>query len=413
MPVTKYIRKFMQLEASAGIALLTMAVLALIVDNSPARGFYHRFFETMFTVSIGEYVLSKSILLWINDGFMVIFFLLVGLEIKREILVGELKGVAKAALPLIAAFGGMLVPALVYVGFNWGNPSALNGWAIPTATDIAFSLGILALLGSRIPTALKVFLMALAIFDDVGSICIIGFFYSHDVSYTSLLLASGIIVILILMNRFGVTNRFAYFLFGIILWICVLQSGVHATIAGIILALVIPLSDKKRPYFSPARALEHDLHPWVSFGILPLFAFANAGISFSDLSFAHLVGPITLGITFGLFIGKQLGIWGATMLAIKSNIAKMPNHCNGLSIYGVSLVGGVGFTMSLFIGTLAFGYGPGSELSGAYVRTGVLLGSLLSGVCGYFLLRWSSTRSLTNRDASTPLETTSHDHSRD
>ncbi len=391
MPITKYIRTFMQMEASAGIALFTMAVLALIVDNSPARDFYHRFFETIFTVSFGEYVLSKSVLLWINDGFMAIFFLLVGLEIKREILVGELKGLSKAMLPAMAALGGMVVPAVIYIIFNWNNQSALSGWAIPTATDIAFSLGILALLGSRIPAALKIFLMALAIFDDIGAICIIGFFYSHEISYLSLSLAGIVIIVLFLMNRFGVTNRFAYFLLGIFLWVCVLKSGVHATIAGIILALAIPIQDKEHPNFSPARQLEHDLHPWVSFGILPLFAFANAGVSFADLTFSHLVGSITLGITFGLFIGKQLGIWGATMLAVRLGIAKMPAQCNSLGIYGIGLIGGVGFTMSLFIGTLAFGYGPGSELSGAFVRTGVLLGSLLSGVCGYFLLKRNYT----------------------
>ena len=388
MQLGRVIRNFIHLEASGGIALFIMAVLALVVDNSPLSPYYHQFFNTVATVQFGAYALSKPVLLWINDGFMTIFFLLVGLEIKRELFEGELNSFAKAILPAVAAVGGMLVPALIYIGFNHGQLEALRGWAIPTATDIAFSLGILSLLGKRIPPALKVFLMALAIFDDIGAVVIIAVFYTHNISLFSLYLALGLMVLLLIMNRLKITSYFPYFIVGIILWVCVLKSGVHATLTGIMLGFAIPLRDAKKPNYLPAGKLIKVLHPWVAFAILPIFAFANAGVSFEGLSWQHFVGPISLGIALGLFIGKQLGIWGMSMLAIKLKIANMPKGGSAQAIYGIALLGGVGFTMSLFIGTLAFEMGKDVSLHAAMVRTGVITGSLLSGILGYLLLRW-------------------------
>ncbi len=387
MPIGRVVKKFIQLESSAGIALFAMAVLALLLDNSPVRGLYTQLFDTVISIQFGEVGLSKPLLLWVNDGFMAIFFLLVGLEIKRELFEGELNTLAKASLPAIAALGGMVVPALIYIGLNLHDPQALKGWAIPTATDIAFSLGILSLLGARVPSSLKIFLMALAIFDDIGAVIIIGFFYSHEISVLALCLALVLLIILLVMNRLKVTNLFAYMLVGIILWVCVLQSGVHATLSGIALGFAIPLRDPVRPHYLPAAELIKALHPWVAFGILPLFAFANAGVSFEGMRWHHFVSTVSIGVALGLFIGKQVGIWGATMLAIKSGLAKMPNGGTSLGIYGIGLVAGVGFTMSLFIGTLAFESGGDSALYAAMVRTGVLLGSLISGVFGYMILK--------------------------
>ena len=379
----RIIKRFMQLEAGGGIALFFMAMLALIIENTPARVYYLQFFQTIFSIQFGSFGLAKPVLLWINDGFMAIFFLLVGLEIKRELFEGELNSVAKAILPAIAAVGGMIVPALIYIGFNWGDAKALSGWAIPTATDIAFSLGILSLLGNRIPPALKIFLMALAIFDDIGAIVIIAIFYTKHIAFSSLLLALVLVACLILLNRLKITHYFPYFLVGIVLWLCVLQSGVHATLSGIIVAFAIPLRDPKKPNYLPAQQLIKSLHPWVAFGILPLFAFANAGIFFEGLSWRHFIGPISLGIAFGLFIGKQAGIWIASWLAVRLNIAKMPEDSSIAGVYGIALLGGVGFTMSLFIGSLAFEYG---DLQNAMVRTGVMMGSLVSGILGYLWL---------------------------
>lgn len=387
MRLGRVIQNFMHVEASGGIALFFMAVLALIIDNSPASVYYHQFFNTIVSVQWDDHTLAKPVLLWINDGFMAIFFLLVGLEIKRELFEGELNSLAKALLPAIAAVGGMIVPALIYVAFNAGNNEALRGWAIPTATDIAFSLGILSLLGSRIPPSLKIFLMALAIFDDIGAVIIIAFFYTHDISLLSLSLAVVLLGLLLLMNRLQVTSYLPYFIVGIILWVCVLQSGVHATLAGIALAFAIPLRDRDRPNYLPAAELIKSLHPWVAFGILPIFAFANAGISFRGFTLHHFLGPVSMGIALGLLIGKQVGIWGASWLAIKAKIARLPAGASLTGVYGIALLGGVGFTMSLFVGTLAFEYGQEVGLYAAMVRSGVLTGSLLSGILGYLLLR--------------------------
>ena len=383
----KTFREFIELESSAGIILVATAILALIISNTPWELYYHAFFTLPLSIQLGTLTLSKPVLLWINDGFMAVFFLLVGLEIKREMFEGELNNLRKASLPAFAAIGGMVVPALIYIYFNHGNPVAMKGWAIPTATDIAFSLGILAILGSRIPVSLKIFLTALAIFDDIGAIGIIAIFYTDSISIQMLLSAAGLIIALMLLNRFKVTRFEPYFLIGIVLWVCVLKSGVHATLAGLVLAFSIPLKDPKRPSRSPLRDWEHKLHPWVAFGILPLFAFANAGISFKGLTIHHFIGPVPIGIVCGLFFGKQIGIWCASYFAIKMGWAKKPKGTTGLSIYGIGLLAGVGFTMSLFIGSLAFG-----KIGGNYpalVRVGVMVGSLVSGLMGYLILRWA------------------------
>lgn len=384
MPI-KTFREFITLESSAGLILFVMAVLALIVDNSAWHNYYHAFFSQIFLIRLGEYELGKPVLLWVNDGLMVLFFLLVGLEVKRELFEGELNSRKKAVLPAVAAAGGMLGPAIVYLCLNYQNPDYLQGWAIPTATDIAFSLAILALLGSRVPPQLKIFLTALAIFDDIGAIVIIAIFYTKHISLNMLLVAFSLIVVLLLLNRFRVTHRAAYFLVGILMWMCVLKSGVHATLVGIIIAFAIPLRASGKPNVSPVRDLEHALHPWVAYLVLPLFAFANAGIAFDQLSWSHLWHPLPLGIAAGLFLGKQLGIFVSTWSIVKLGWARLPDRVTWTGVYGMALVAGVGFTMSLFIGSLAFGEGNLDHK--AMVRAGVLLGSLISGVLGYGMLR--------------------------
>lgn len=388
------IREFIRLEASAGIVLFVAAVLALVIDNSPIAHFYQAMLAKPLSLSFHFAVLTKPLILWVNEGLMMIFFLLVGLEIKREMFEGELNSKAKAMLPAIAAVGGMLVPALCYVVFNYNDSLALRGWAIPTATDIAFSLGILALLGSRVPPSLKVFLTALAIFDDIGGIVIIAAFYTSTISWVLLLLALGCCLVLFILNRMRVMRFWPYVLVGLLLWVCVLKSGVHATLAGIVIAFAIPLRDKKQssPAASPLRRLEHGLHPWVAFLILPVFAFCNAGVSFSGMHFSDLLAPIPLGIIAGLFVGKQIGIGLATWLAVKFKAARLPHASTWRGIYGVSMIAGVGFTMSLFIGTLAFGGMPMEYLT--QVRIGVLCGSFISGIFGYLLLRVSPNKQI-------------------
>jgi NhaA family Na+:H+ antiporter len=381
------IREFIRLEASSGVILLIAAVLALVFDNTPhLHTIYQDLFGMPVTLQVGALILSKPLLLWINEGFMAVFFLLVGLEIKREIIEGELSTLKKCALPGFAALGGIIVPALVYVAFNHQDPVALKGWAIPTATDIAFSLGLLALVGSRAPVSLKIFLTALAIFDDIGAVVIIAVFYTRDISMWMLSGAGLFTVALVILNRLKVMKSAPYIVVGLALWFCVLKSGVHATLAGIIVALAIPLHNNKDPEHSPLRRLEHSIHPWVAFGVLPIFAFANAGVSFAGISWSLLLSPMTLGIACGLFIGKQIGIWGASWLGVKLKLAHLPHGANFWSIYGVSLMAGVGFTMSLFIGSLAFGNMATSHAD--MVRVGVLIGSFFSGVIGYLALRF-------------------------
>jgi len=374
---------FFQHQAAGGIVLMAAALLALTLDNSPLAWLYDGFLKTPVIIQIGALELNKPLLLWINDGLMAIFFFLVGLEIKREIIEGRLSNFRQAGLPVIAAIGGMVVPAAIYIGINHGDPDALNGWAIPAATDIAFALGVLALMGPRVPVALKVFLLALAIIDDLGAIVIIALFYTSKLSPEVLAIAALGAAVLAYLNYRGVTRIMPYILVGLIVWVCVLKSGVHATLAGVVIALFIPLNLKNEDGKSPLKEIEHGLAPWVSFGVMPIFAFANAGVSLQGLSLADLFAGIPLGIAAGLFLGKQLGIMGFVWAGVKLGIARLPDGVTWLQIYGAALLGGIGFTMSLFIGTLAF---SDPEYAAA-VRIGVLAGSLLSAVAGAVVLR--------------------------
>ena len=373
---------FIRHEAAGGLALMAAAALALMVCNSPLAWLYDGFRDLPVGVRIGPLALDKPLLLWINDGLMAVFFLLVGLEIKRELLRGELSTVGQAALPAMAAIGGMAVPAAIYVAINAGDAQALRGWAIPSATDIAFAVGVLALLGNRVPASLKIFLLALAILDDLGSILIIAAFYTADLHWSSLLLAAAGATVLWVLNARGVTRLAPYILTGIFIWLCVLKSGVHATLAGVVVALAIPLTSPAPDQPSLLEQLEESLHPWVAFGVVPLFAFANAGVSLLGLSPAQLLMPVPLGIALGLLVGKPLGIVGATWLAARSGLAVKPEGASWSQVVGVGILGGIGFTMSLFIGMLAFPE-PGQA---AQLRLGVLAGSLVSAVTGYLVL---------------------------
>jgi NhaA family Na+:H+ antiporter len=383
---------FIRTEAASGALLMAAAAIALVAANSPLDGLYGALLDLPVGARLGSLALQKPLLLWINDGLMAIFFLLVGLEIKRELIEGELSTRAQAALPCLAALGGMAVPALIYAAVNRNDPVALHGWAIPAATDIAFALGVLALLGTRVPASLKVFLVALAIIDDLGAIAIIAVFYSGALSLWSLGLAGGVMVCLLALNRAGVRRQAPYMLLGIALWLFVLKSGVHATLAGVVVALAIPAREDAAGQ-SPLRELEHLLHPWVAHLVMPAFAFANAGVSFSGIAAADLFAGVPLGIALGLFLGKQLGAFGAAWLAIRAGWARMPDGADWPMLYGTCMLAGIGFTMSLFIGTLAF------ELASyaAPVRLGVLAGSALSGIAGYLVLRMTSTTLVTAR----------------
>ncbi len=374
---------YFQHEAAGGLVLLAAAVLALALANSSASHLYDALIETPVSFRIGVFEFGKPLLHWINDGLMAIFFFLVGLEIKRELLVGELSTRQQAALPLIAAAGGMAVPALIYAAINRGDGIALNGWAIPAATDIAFAVGVLALLGPRIPSSLKVFLLALAIIDDLGSIVIIAVFYTAQLSLLALALAAVGIAVLAVLNRKGAGSVAAYTLVGLFIWVCVLESGVHATLSGVVTALAIPLAPSRGEKHGMLERLEESLHPWVTFGVLPAFAFANAGVSLAGLTLAKLGGAIPVGIALGLFLGKPIGISACSLAAIRLQLAGKPDGATWAQLLGVAMLGGVGFTMSLFIGMLAF---PGPEHA-ADVRIGVLLGSLASALAGYFFLR--------------------------
>lgn len=378
------IRDFFRLESSSGILLLIAACLAMLAENSPLNVFYDALLQTPVEIRIGELQIAKPLLLWINDGLMAVFFFLIGLELKREILEGDLSDPAKVALPVIAAVGGMAVPALIYTAFNFGDEVALRGWAIPAATDIAFALAVLTLLGDRVPNALKLFLLTLAIVDDMGAIVIIAVFYTADLSVTSLAISAASFAVLIALNRFGVMRIAAYPLVGLVMWVALLKSGVHATLAGVLLAFCIPLRGSKGE--SPLRELEQDLHPAVAFGILPVFAFANTGVPLLELSLSDLLSPISLGIALGLFIGNQLGIMTMSWLAIRIGVARLPQGIGWAELYGVSVLCGIGFTMSLFIGSLAFEQGGPSVAVDE--RIGILLGSALSAILGYLWLRW-------------------------
>ena len=380
--ITSPFKWFFKLEAASGLLLLISAVIALFISNSNLSNLYFETLNRYLFVGINNFGIKMSLLHWINDALMAVFFFFVTLEIKREFLQGELSNRKQALLPIIAAIGGMLVPALIYVYINFQTGDTLNGWAIPSATDIAFSLGVLSLLGSRVPISLKVFLTALAIIDDLGAIVIIAFFYSGDLSikYLSLLLIT--FIALIILNKFNIKKFIPYLLLGLILWFFTHESGIHATISGVLLATVIP-HRKKEKDFSLLTKIEHSISPYVAFGIMPLFALANAGVSLSGMSFDSLLLPVPLGILLGLFIGKQIGVFLFSIISIKLKIAQMPNNANWLTFYGVGVLAGIGFTMSLFIGNLAFVENV-QYISG--VKIGVLSGSLLSTVFGYVLL---------------------------
>lgn len=385
------IKKFLEMEAAGGIMLVVAAILALLIANSPLYAYYDYIlhginFRIGFNDPVGfDFEIRKNILHWINDGFMAIFFFLVGLEIKREMTTGELSSRSRALLPFLAAAGGMAVPALIYCFFNRDNPPDLAGWAIPSATDIAFSLGVLSLLGNRVPVHLKVLLMAIAVIDDLGAIIIIAIFYSGALNLFPLLFAACALLSMFLLNRRGVSTTTPYILLGVILWMAVLQSGVHATLAGVFTAMFVPMACAKNPAHSPAGSLIHSLHPWVAFGILPLFALTNAGVPFTGMGFYSLFEPVTLGIILGLFIGKQIGIFGALWICIKTGISPMIKDATWLHLYGVALLCGIGFTMSLFIGGLAF-----ADLHHqASIRLGVLVGSILSAIVGFLVLYYA------------------------
>jgi len=379
--------RFVKHESFAPVLLLLAAVLAFIFQNSQLSWLYDKLMHTPVTVGVGDLMIDKPLLLWINDGLMALFFFLVGLEIKRELVAGELSKAKHAMLPFIAAVGGMVIPALIYILINWDDPIALNGWAIPAATDIAFAVGILALLGSRVPPALKVFLLALAIIDDLGAIIIIAFFYTANLSTGALGLAAVGVVALTVLNLRGVTRITPYALVGLFIWVCVLKSGVHATLAGVVTALAIPLVPAPGEERSLLVKLEESLHPWVNYGVLPIFAFANAGVSLAGMSLAVLFGPIPMGIALGLFVGKPIGIVGFSYAAVRTGLAGMPERSNWAQILGVAWLGGIGFTMSLFIGMLAFV----DAARATDIRIGVLLGSISSALVGYLLLRWATT----------------------
>ena len=387
----KIIEEFIQRESSAGITLMFVTAAALLLKNSPVSEVYNAFLHTPVEVRFGALHIDKPLLLWINDGLMAVFFLLIGLEVKREIMEENLSSWSQAALPVIAAVGGMAVPALIYIVLNRGEELAMLGWAIPTATDIAFALGILSLLGDRVPVSLKIYLMALAIIDDLGAIVIIAVFYTTDLSPLSLIMAGLSLSGLVILNRFGISKKAAYVLLGVVLWVSVLKSGVHATLAGVALAFTIPLAstDKDGNTFSLSKTMEHDLHPWVEFLILPLFAFVNAGVDLRGMSLAQMTGNVPLGIMLGLFMGKQIGVFGFSWLAIKSRLASLPSGSTWRQLYGVTVLTGIGFTMSLFIDSLAFE----DDMIYQYAdKLAVLLGSFLSGLAGYLVLRSSRSR---------------------
>ncbi len=378
--------EFIKKESSSGLLLIFVTILALFLQNSFLTDFYTSFLHIPVQVTFGTFGIAKPLLLWVNDGLMAVFFFLIGLEVKREVLEGELSSKEQVVLPLIAAVGGMVVPALIFILFNQGDAFAMKGWAVPTATDIAFALGILSLLGKRVPVSLKIFLMALAIIDDLGAIVIIALFYTSDLSLLSILIASTCLVGLITLNRMHVIKKAAYILIGVILWLSVLKSGVHATIAGVALAFTIPLYSfrKNGERFSMLKEMEHDLHYWVAFFILPVFAFVNAGVDLKGLEVSSIFSDISLGILLGLFLGKQVGVFGLSYLAIKLKFAVLPQGANLKQLYGVSVLTGVGFTMSLFVNTLAFNDSDAFHYAD---KLAVLLGSFLSGIVGYFFLR--------------------------
>ena len=387
MPKTtaSFIRNFFKMESSAGILLFLAAVLAMIIANSGLAGYYNLLLDTPVSIQIGALVINKPLLLWINDGLMAVFFFLVGLELKRELVEGELSDPKNIVLPGVGAIGGMLFPALVFFWFNKDDPQALQGWAIPAATDIAFALAVLKLLGPKVPVSLKIFLTSLAIFDDIGAILVIAFFYTSQISTIALIVVAACIPLLYIINKRGVEATSTYILIGVIMWVAMLKSGVHATLTGVILAMFIPLKSKDNPDYSPLKTLEHNLHSAVAFIILPIFAFANSGLNLSGVGVEQLMHPVPLGIALGLVVGKQIGIFSLCWLAIKMGWATMPNRSNWIAIYGVSALCGIGFTMSLFIGSLAYEETQFDMIFDE--RLGIIIGSLISATIGFLVLK--------------------------
>lgn len=379
------IKNFFKLESASGILLLLFALLAIVLANTPLNQLYFNFLEMPVSIQIGGFIINKPLLMWVNDGFMAVFFTLVGLEVKREMLIGAISSYQKAIFPAVGALGGMVVPALIYWFINQDSPQYQGGWAIPMATDIAFAVGVLALLGKRVPFALKIFLLALAIIDDLGAIVVIAIFFSHELSTPALISAALSIAVLITLNRLKVSAICAYMVVGIVLWASVLKSGVHATLAGVIIGFCVPLKGKNGE--EPLEHFEHLLAPWCAFMILPLFAFSNAGVSLSGMSLASLTSPLTLGVALGLIVGKTVGVFSFSYLAVKLGIAKLSDGINFKQIFAVAVLCGIGFTMSMFLAGLAFG---GNETDGettTLARLGILLGSSISALLGYYLLK--------------------------
>lgn len=388
--LARRLHHFLHQDYAIGVLLIIATLMAKIAANTTLSEYYDLLLNIPIQVAVGSLDINKPALLWINDGLMALFFLLIGLEVKREVLEGDLSTPSQVVLPAIAALGGMVVPALIYTALNFNNPVGIKGWAIPAATDIAFAIGILALLGKRVPASLKIFLLALAIIDDLGAIVIIALFYTSDLSLTSVAMAAGFLSLLVFFNRRGVTRMSPYLLIGTLLWVSVLKSGVHATLAGVLIAFTIPLRVSDRWGRSPLRALEQKLHGKVNFFILPLFAFANAGIELNARQLLSLADPIPLGILAGLFLGKPLGVLSFCWLAVKSGLAQLPGKANWQHMFGLSILCGIGFTMSLFIGSLAF-----ADVDTGYMvsdRIGILAGSLLSALTGYGVLYLSSRK---------------------
>jgi NhaA family Na+:H+ antiporter len=385
--VSLSLSEFIRSESAGGILLMVTAALAMIIANTPLSTFYDLIINTPVHIRIGPLEIAKPLLLWINDGLMAGFFFLIGLELKRELLIGELSDKRNIILPALGAVGGLLVPSLIYIAINYQDPAAIRGWAIPAATDIAFALGILSLLGSRVPISLKILLTSVAIFDDIAAIVIIAIFYTDSISLVSLAVAAVCICILFLMNRKGQETFSVYLFIGLIMWVALLKSGVHATLAGVILAMFIPMHSRKDPERSPLMEIEHDLHSAVAFFILPIFAFCNSGINISNASLEFFTHGVPVGIALGLFLGKQLGVFAFIGLGIQLKVSTMPKGMNWGSLYGMSALCGIGFTMSLFIGSLAF-----NQTSSQLVfdeRLGIIIGSLLSGIVGTLILRKS------------------------
>lgn len=378
------IQRFLKLESAGGILLLLSAVAAMLLANSPLSEQYNNFLNLPVSIQIGHFVIDKTLIHWINDGFMAVFFILVGMEVKKELFEGSLSSYQQAIFPAIAAIGGMIIPAIVYWFIAKQDPSLVNGWAIPMATDIAFALGIMALLSKQVPLPLKIFLLALAIIDDLGAIVVIALFFSHGLSVQALFFSAIAIIALVLLNRFKVSALCAYMVVGAILWASVLKSGVHATLAGVIIGFCIPLNGKNGE--KPLHDFEHILAPWSSFIILPLFAFANAGVSFEGLDFTMLSSPLLLAIALGLIIGKPVGVFSFSYISVKLGLAKLPNGVNFKQIFAVALLCGIGFTMSMFLASLAFEAGAGETIN-TLSRLGILLGSTISAIIGYFCLK--------------------------